>query len=59
MSDENTPQNPIPEENPIPPSSQEPTEQAPENTAHSEPFDVPSEASESPINADISVSLNN
>jgi hypothetical protein len=35
--DEKTSENPISEENSIPPSPQEPTEQAPENTAHSEP----------------------
>lgn len=45
--DQNQPQNSIPEENPSPISPKEPTEQAPENTAHSEPTEVPSEALES------------
>jgi len=43
-------QNSIPEENSIPPSPQEPTEPASENTAHSEPSDAPSEALESSPN---------
>ena len=38
--DQNTSQNPIPEENSIPPNPQEPTESAPENTAHSEPTEA-------------------
>ena len=41
--DENTTQNPIPEENSIPASPQEPTEPAPENTAHSEPLEATQE----------------
>lgn len=45
--DQNSSQNPISEENSIPPSPQEPTEPAPENTAHSEPSVAPSEAPES------------
>lgn len=45
MPDE--PQNPTPEENSIPASSQEPTEPAPENATVSEPFVAPSEAPES------------
>ncbi|MFA6076556.1 MAG: hypothetical protein WC735_00600 [Candidatus Paceibacterota bacterium] len=45
MPDE--PQNPTPEENSIPPSSKEPTEPAPENTAHSEPTNALPEALES------------
>ena len=41
MSDDpNQPQNPTPTENFIPTSSQEPTEPASENTAHSEPVQV-------------------
>ncbi|MFA6252619.1 MAG: hypothetical protein WCX74_04435 [Candidatus Paceibacterota bacterium] len=44
--DQNSTQNPTPEENSIPASPQEPTEPAPENTAHSEPAEVPSEAPE-------------
>jgi len=46
--DETNSQNPIPEENTSPTSPQEPTEPAPENTAHSEPAEVLSEAPESP-----------
>src|SRR3989338_8437379 len=45
--DQNTTQNPIPEENPSPASPQEPTEPAPENTAHSEPAEALPEALES------------
>ena len=44
----NEPQNPIPEESPIPPSPKEPIEPALENTAHSEPVEAPPEAPESP-----------
>jgi len=55
--DENSTQNPISEENSIPPSSQEPTEPAPINTAHSEPTNAPSEALESSPN-DFSVKSN-
>jgi len=53
MSDEtttdnqNTTQNPISEENSIPPSSQEPTEQGTENIAYSEPTEALPEALES------------
>ncbi len=46
--DQNTPQNPSPEENSIPPSPQEPTEQVSENTPHSEPSNMPPEAPEAP-----------
>ncbi|MFH1201229.1 MAG: hypothetical protein V1484_02825 [bacterium] len=46
--DPNTTQNPTPEENPSPTSLQEPTEPAPENTAHSEPSDALPEAPEAP-----------
>ncbi len=46
--DQNTTQNQDSEENSIPPSPQEPTEPALENTAHSEPTNVPSEAPEAP-----------
>src|SRR3989344_5232159 len=56
--DENTPQNPIPEESSIPPSPQEPTEPALENTAHSEPSVAPPEALESSP-SDFSVKSNN
>jgi hypothetical protein len=45
--DQNTTQNPIPTENSIPPSPQEPTEPALENTAHSEPTEALPEAPES------------
>src|SRR3989338_7749964 len=55
--DENVAQNPTPEENPSPTSPQEPTEHAPENTAHSEPSDAPPEALESSPN-DFSVKSN-
>lgn len=47
FSDPNQPQNPISEENSLPTSPQETTEQAPENTAHSEPSDALPEALES------------
>jgi len=55
--DENTTQNPISEKNSIPASPQEPTEPAPENTAHSEPSDALPEAPESSPN-DFSVKSN-
>ncbi len=48
--DQNTPQNPTPEENSLPTSPQEPTEQGIENTAHSEPSGAPPEALESSLN---------
>ncbi|MFA5750900.1 MAG: hypothetical protein WC898_01255 [Candidatus Paceibacterota bacterium] len=58
MSDyPNTTQNPIPEENPIPPTPQEPTEPTLENTAYSEPSVMPPEALEAPGN-DFSVKSN-
>jgi len=47
-NDQNTTPNPIPTENPIPPNPQEPTEPASENTAHSEPSNIPPEAPEAP-----------
>lgn len=50
MSDENDLQNPIPEENSSPASPQEPTEQAAENTAHSEPSETTQEPQEAPGN---------
>ena len=59
LEDETNSQNPIPEENSIPPSPQEPTEPAPENTAHSEPSAMPSEALESSGNADSAIPVNN
>jgi len=55
--DENQPQNSISEENSIPPSPQEPTELASENTAHSEPSDALPDAPESSLN-DFSVKSN-
>ena len=57
--DENPTQNPTSTENSIPPSSQDPTEQVPENTAHSEPSDIPPEALESPPNAESAIPVNN
>ncbi len=45
--DQNTTENAIPEENPSPTSSQEPTEPAPENTSISEPTEAFPEAPES------------
>ena len=57
--DQNTTQNPTPEENSIPPSPQEPTEPAPENTAHSEPSVAPPEASEVPRNSESAIPVNN
>jgi hypothetical protein len=48
--DQNTIQNPTPNESSIPASPQEPTEPALENTAHSEPSEAPSEAPESSPN---------
>ena len=45
--DQNSTQNPVSTENSIPASPQEPTEPAPENTAHSEPSDALPEAPES------------
>ena len=44
--DENTTQNPLPEENSIPPSPQEPTLDAPIPPIDSEPAEVPSDAPE-------------
>ena len=55
--DENIAQDPTPEETSIPPSPQEPSEPAPINTAHSEPFNAPPEALESSPN-DFSVKSN-
>jgi len=55
--DQNLTPNPISTENSIPPSPKEPTEQVPENTAHSEPSDAPPEALESSPN-DFSVKSN-
>lgn len=57
--DQNSTQNPIPEENPLPVSPQEPTEPAPENTAYSEPANMPSEAPESPREGVDAVPVNN
>src|SRR3989338_1572897 len=55
--DQNSTQNPSPEENPSPTSPQDPTEPASENTAHSEPSEAPPEALESSPN-DFSVKSN-
>ena len=55
--DQNTSQNPISEESPLPTSPQEPTEQGTENTAHSEPSEALPEALESSPN-DFSVKSN-
>ena len=57
--DQNTTQNPISEENSIPPSPQEPTEPAPENTAHSEPSDALPEVPEAPRNSESAIPVNN
>ena len=57
MPDE--PQNPIPEENSIPVSPQEPAGPISQDIRVSEPSNMPLEAPESPKNADIPVSLNN
>ena len=57
--DQNTTQNLISTENSIPVSPQEPMADIPINTMGSEPSNMPSEALESPKNADIPVSLNN
>ena len=46
LDDQNTTQNPTPEENSIPPSPQEPTADAPIPLMDSEPAEVPSEAPE-------------
>jgi len=57
--EENTTQNPIFEENPIPASPQEPIADAPVFAMDSTPADMPPETLESPTNVDIPVSLNN
>ena len=57
--DENTTQNPTPEENPSPTSPQEPTELASENTAHSEPSDTLSKTPEAPRNSESAIPVNN
>ncbi len=57
--EENLPLNPTPEENPSPASPQEPIEPTPENTAHSEPSTMPSEALEASQNSDGAIPLNN
>lgn len=48
--DQNSTQNPTSEENSLPTSPQEPTEQGTENTAHSEPSDALPDAPESSPN---------
>jgi len=57
--DQNTTQNQDSTENSIPLSPQEPTEPAPENTAHSEPSTMPSEAPESPRDSADAIPVNN
>jgi hypothetical protein len=57
--DQNITQNPISEENSIPPSPQEPMADIPIPATDSVPAETPPEAPESPRNADIPVSLNN
>lgn len=57
--DQNPTQNQDSTENSIPPSPQEPTEQAPEITPVSEPSDMPSEAPEAPRNSESAIPLNN
>ncbi len=57
--EENIAQNPTSTENSIPPSPQEPTEQAPEITPVSTSPDLPPEALESPGNADSAIPVNN
>jgi len=57
--DQNTPQSQDSGQNSLPPSPHEPTEPAPENTAHSEPSSMPPEATESPRNSDNAVPVNN
>jgi hypothetical protein len=57
--DQNITQNPIPEENSIPLSPQEPTEPISQDIRVSEPSNIPLEAPETPKNTDIPVSLNN
>jgi len=55
---QNTTQNPTPEENSIPPSPQEPTEPAPEDTAHSA-ANVLLDVLESSRNTDSAILVNN
>ena len=57
--DQNQAQNQDSTENSIPPSPQEPIEQAPENTAHSEPSAMPSEPLESPRDSADAIPVNN
>lgn len=57
--DQNTIQNPISEENSIPPSPQEPTVDIPVPATDSTPVEMPLEAPESPINVDNAVPINN
>lgn len=56
---ENQLQNRTPEENSIPPSPQESTEPAPENTAQSDPSTMPSEAPEGSRNSESAILVNN
>ena len=58
LDDQSLTQKPIPEENPIPASPQEPMADISINTMGSEPSNIPPEAPESPKNADIPFSLN-
>ena len=57
--DPNSAQNQDSVENSIPPSPQEPTEQAPEITPVSEPSAMPSEPLESPRDSADAISVNN
>ena len=57
--DQNPSQNQDSTESSIPPSPQEPTEPASENTAHSEPSTMPPEALEVPRNGDNAIPVNN
>src|SRR3989344_1172311 len=57
--DQNSTQNQDSTENSIPPSPQEPTEQGPENTAHSDPSEALPEAPESPKEAVDAIPINN
>jgi hypothetical protein len=59
FDDQNTSQNPISEENALPTSPQEATEQAPEITPVSEPSAMPSEVPESPREAVDAIPVNN
>ena len=57
--DQNTPQNPIPEENPSPVSPESSMQGAPIPTSESTPTEVPSRTPEVPRNSDNAVPVNN